>query len=228
MKSVAECRVIIEDITQKIEAVEDSISQKKAEIEKLKRSNAKLVEMNIGKAHQPKSLSTQRKLIFDKRQQIEVLEFAEKSLRERLEGAEQELRYTEIYDAVVGYRESEKIFLDRVRDINETILNIATAIESFGEKVDQLKTTGHPLQILLPILNQLKGKVDVREFINNGRIAPPNGRDNDFIDEFHGLYKNLGNDIPAVGDLNGVGHEYISQILFISTMASNLRSLNRI
>ena len=137
----------------------------------------------------------------------------------------EELQFAEIFQKVGSYKEAEEVFFNGVKDINNNIRTIATAIEQFREKVDGLRSSGYPLQILLPILKDLKGKVDIEKFIEEGHIAASNGNDSAYLDDLHHRYKTLGNDIPSIGDLNRIGHNYISLIVFASSMASNLRDM---
>ena len=70
MKTITQCKEQIAELTDKLDMVATSISEKNAELESLKHSNTKLLESSIGNKRMPKSLEVQRRNIFEKAQEI--------------------------------------------------------------------------------------------------------------------------------------------------------------
>ena len=68
MQTVSNIQREIVKLEETLLQVDLDIADKKEEVEKLKIDNAKLVEANLGKQRQPKSLELQRNRIFNANQ----------------------------------------------------------------------------------------------------------------------------------------------------------------
>jgi chromosome segregation ATPase len=224
MKSIEECENVISDLTKKLQLVENAIAEKEKEIESLKRSNAKLIELTIGRKRMPKSLTVQRRSISDISDQIEELKFAEKAWQRRLSKAKEELSFAHLYERVKVFKDSEETFFNRINEIAACMSNIDEAVQIYKNKVEQLKTNGHPLIKFQEILRELQGKVSYEDFFSKGEMAKPDSKDNAFIDAMIHRYRNIRKDLPGLDDLNLIGLIFWNQLSHISAKAGELRS----
>ena len=228
MREISQIQKDVEDITQKIAIVTTKIAEKTTELETLKQRNAAIVERTIGnKKRQSKSLEIQRRNIFTVTQQIDELQYAKERFDGKLSDLEQELRYAEIFQQVESYKEAEKVFFEKINRINSSLAAIDSSIATLQNQIDELRSTGCPLHLLATILKDLNGRVSVHHFFEGNVETPTPVEDEDLISSLFQKYKTVGQGVPAVGDLNNSGQDYLSQLFYVSTQASNLRQALR-
>jgi DNA repair exonuclease SbcCD ATPase subunit len=225
MRAVAEIEEEIAEISGKIAIVDRKLREKSTELESLRRANANLVEANIGKQRMPRSLETQRRIIFEVNQQIEELGFAKESLEEKLDEAQEELRYAVIYRQIEACRENDEVFFGRMNRTVDAISQVGESVTAFKKEVEQLEKAGLPLHELLPLLKELAGKISLSAFIKEGVLTDPDpDNDNHYLDELYDRFA-LREQIPEIESLNTVGDAFLGRIDLVSSLRSELRYL---
>ena len=183
MKTIEQCEKIIIELKQKLILVENSSVEKQKELDRSKEISARLVEANLGKKRQPKSITVHREQILKLDCDLNDLERSKANIEKKLNEAKEQLNLARVYQDVIKYKNQEELFHYKIKDINDCISLISQRIEEFREKVDELRSSGYPLQILIPILKSLQGKVSIHEFFVDGQIAPPNGKDAAYLED---------------------------------------------
>ena len=149
--TVAEINAEIENINQTIAQVQAQIVEKRALVEDLKKSNAKLVEQNLLKQRKPPSLDVQRKKIFELSCQVDELKNLQGTLKEKLEKANQELSEAAIRHRLEEYKKAEAYQLSLIQKAQDLLAQYVNAIA-------EIERHRPALELLLKIHADLNGK----------------------------------------------------------------------
>jgi len=149
--TVAEINAEIENINQTIAQVQAQIVEKRALVEDLKKSNAKLVEQNLLKQRKPPSLDVQRKKIFELSCQVDELKNLQGTLKEKLEKANQELSEAAIRHRLEEYKKAEAYQLSLIQKAQDLLAQYVNAIA-------EIEGSKNALELLLKIHANLNGK----------------------------------------------------------------------
>lgn len=227
MKSTADCEKAVEDLNTKLQETVSMLASRQEELDSLREKNVKLLELNLGKERLPKSIRVQRRNMLDLEQRIEELKSVKASLESRLPAAEEELSLAKLQDRLRAFKESEGAFFEIVNDAFTSLASIGHGIQALKENVRRLARCEHPANILLPVLQELKGKLCLQDFVEKAEVSLPDPKDNAFIDSMMAKYRNLQRELPATGDLNQIALALVNQLSWISAQAAELRHLKR-
>jgi chromosome segregation ATPase len=227
MRSTAECEKAVQELRAKIDAAASAIASRQAELDSLKDRSVKLLEQNLHKERLPKSIRVQRRNMLDSEQRIEELKAVRASLEGRLSAAAEELSLARLQERVIEFKQSEEAFFEAVKEAFGSLSNVGDSIECLKENVMRLGRCVHPVNKLLPVLKELKGKLCLQDFVEKAEAASPDPKDIEFIDSMMAKYRNLQRELPALGDLNGIGLALVNQLSWISSQAAELRHLKK-
>jgi hypothetical protein len=198
MKTVAKLNADIEGIKQMMAQVDTEIISKKAQVEDLKKSNSKLVELSLGKERRPAALETQRRRIFTLTSEVEELKFVKGTLKEKLETATQSLHTASIRNRLEEYRKAEAYQLNLIQKAQDLLAKYINAIS-------ELEGSGNALELLVRINGDLNGKglvdfdVDLEAVLKRfHRAILFHDFDSARIDRLNTTNRNLLNQLDAV------------------------------
>jgi len=151
MRPVPEINANIDHINQTLAQIQNQIVDKQALVEDLKKANAKLVELSLGKERRPASLEVQRKKINDLNSEVEELKFVQGRLDKELEQAKQELSEVSIRHRLEEYQKAEAYQLSLIQKAQDLLAQYVNAIA-------EIEGSKNALELLLKIHANLNGK----------------------------------------------------------------------
>ena len=205
MRSTAQVKGEVEELTARLQTLNETIEKKQRDRSILTISHTALVESNIGKERLPKSLERQRELLLALDLEIETLERVKGNLETKLAQLQSEVARAELYEQEVsGYSEAEQEFVEMTDSLFKEIEQVNEAIDSFRARVEVfLKNSGNPLEVLKPLLEDpaLSGLSLEGFFAGEIRQARP-GENAVFIRNLVQPYRDLPKKLPLPGKLD--------------------------
>jgi chromosome segregation ATPase len=227
MKSKADCEKAVEGLSTKLQETVSMLASRQTELDFLKEKNVKLLELNLGKERLPKSISVQRRNILDLEQRIEELKAVKASIQKKLLAAKEDLNLARLQDRLLAFKESEETLFEVINNAFISLSSIGHGIHALKENVRKLARSEHPANILLPVLQELKGKLCLQDFVEKAEVSPPDPKDNAFIDSVIAKYRDVQRELPVMGNLNMSVLALVNRLSWISAQAAKLRHLKR-
>lgn len=159
METVDSVMAKLEQIRKKLLLVDADISLREQQVDELKQSNAKLLEMSLGKERRPAALDTQRKKILDVQNQIDELVYLKQSLQEERKQIETRLQLAQQAAQVLQYKQLESDYLAALKQTSSALSNFLNSMQS----LNRYRNQRHPLSLLLNLCSELGGKDGLAE-----------------------------------------------------------------
>ena len=157
MRQKEEIQRDIEEINEKIQALQSDIEKKGQELEQLKKVNAEALARTAGQGKKPKSLEVQQKKIFELGISIDQNRDAVGILKNQKETLEGELQLSEVEQVYIEpYRATEGPFFDRLEGIRTQFKTLQEEGKKLEKLLDGIMDAERPPFVFL---GSLAGKV---------------------------------------------------------------------